>query len=122
MIERQGVTPNSFAASIGYKRSQAVYDMLSGKARPSFEFFERLLNSDYSEKIDIVWLITGRAGAHPTIVDSVSEASSAYMTKGPPVCALCNEKERIIKEKDALIKALQSHIDTLLEGQKRKAC
>lgn len=54
------VTKNDFAKSLNYNRSQAIYDISNGKAKPSFDFFEKLLNSEYSEIIDIYYLITGK--------------------------------------------------------------
>lgn len=51
---------NSFAKALGYERSQAVYDMLNGKAAPSFDFFSKILNSEYSDKINIQWIIDGK--------------------------------------------------------------
>ena len=55
-----GVSVNDFAKKIGYNRSQAVYDVINGKSKPSFDFFDKLYNSEYSEKFNCEWLITGK--------------------------------------------------------------
>lgn len=62
MIKYLGVNRNSFAKSLGYDRSQAIYDIINGKSKPSFDFFDRFLNTEYSEYINIEWLIVGRGG------------------------------------------------------------
>lgn len=124
LIDSLNLNVNSFAGMLGYKRSQAIYDMISGKAKPSFDFFQKLLNTDVSESVDLRWLITGKA----SYIDSshhqvVNETHSRYYSKAPPKCLLCEEKERLIAEKNQHIKALECHIKTLTgEGQKRKAC
>ena len=59
MIDFLGVTKNDFAKNLHYNRSQAIYDITNGKAKPSFDFFEKLLNSEYSELINVEYLITG---------------------------------------------------------------
>jgi phage repressor protein C with HTH and peptisase S24 domain len=63
LIENIGVNPNEFAKKLGYSRSQNVYDILNGKSSPSFDFFNRLLNSEYSVLFDPAWLITGKRSA-----------------------------------------------------------
>lgn len=59
LIEYQGITINDFAKKIGYGRSQAVYDIINGKSKPSFDFFDKLYNSEFSESINAEWLLTG---------------------------------------------------------------
>ena len=55
-----GISVNDFAKKIGYNRSQAVYDVINGKSKPSFDFFDKLYNSEYSEKFNYEWLLTGK--------------------------------------------------------------
>jgi len=59
MIDYLGVTANDFARKLGYNRSQAIYDMLNGKSKPSFDFFDKLFLSEYSAIFNIEWIITG---------------------------------------------------------------
>ena len=59
VLDYIGVTKNDFAKKLGYERSQAIYDMVNGKSKPSFDFFERILNSEYSELINIEYILTG---------------------------------------------------------------
>jgi len=54
------VSTNDFAKKLGYSRSQAIYDVINGKSKPSFDFFDKLYNSEYSEKFNSDWLLTGR--------------------------------------------------------------
>lgn len=60
LIDYYNLTANKFAKELGYERSQALYDMINGKAKPSFDFFERLMNSEFSAQIDLKWLLTGK--------------------------------------------------------------
>lgn len=60
LIVSVGVSKNEFGKKLGYERSQIIYDMIKGKAKPSFDFFEKLVNSEYSEFVNISNLISGR--------------------------------------------------------------
>lgn len=60
LIDNLGVNVNEFSKNLGYNRSQAIYDMRNGKAKPSFDFFYKLLNSEYSDIVNIEWIVTGR--------------------------------------------------------------
>lgn len=60
MIQKLSSNPNSFAAGLGYTRSQTIYDILNGKSAPSYDFFRRFMFSPYSQQISIDWLLTGR--------------------------------------------------------------
>ncbi len=59
MIENLGLKPNSFAKALGYGRAQTIYDIINGKSAPSYDFFYKFATSEYSEIIDIMWLLTG---------------------------------------------------------------
>jgi DNA-binding XRE family transcriptional regulator len=131
VIEYIGVTANDFAKKIGYNRSQTIYDIINGKVLPSFDFFHRLLLSEYSV-INIEWLITGRGEMLKKTMDTVEDSLSPPYGKS---CKLCSEKERIIEAikdssmaKDITIKSLLEQIEVLSNGahsnqceQKRKA-
>ncbi len=60
IIERAGESPNSFAKRLGYSRAQTIYDILSGKSAPSYDFFNRFANTEYSANISLKWLLTGK--------------------------------------------------------------
>ena len=60
IIERVGESPNSFAKRLGYSRAQTIYDILSGKSAPSYDFFNRFANTEYSANINLQWLLTGK--------------------------------------------------------------
>ena len=60
LIEALGIKPNAFALALGYKRSQTIYDIVNGKSAPSFDFFNKLAMSEYSEVLNIDWVLTGR--------------------------------------------------------------
>lgn len=51
--------PNDFSKKLGYSRSQTIYDIINSKAKPSYDFFYKLLKSEYSDIICIENLITG---------------------------------------------------------------
>jgi len=72
IIENQGITPNLFAKNLGYDRSQTVYDVINGKSAPSYDFFRRFEISEYSENINISWLIAGNG---KMIRDNVDKGS-----------------------------------------------
>lgn len=59
MIDCLDVTPNEFARKLKYNRSQAIYDILNGKSKPSFDFFDKLYNSEYSDTFNFRWIIGG---------------------------------------------------------------
>lgn len=53
-------TPNGFAIKLGYKRAQTVYDILSAKSAPSYDFFSRFIDAGFSDRINMDWLIGGK--------------------------------------------------------------
>ena len=60
LIEALGIKPNAFALAFGYNRSQTIYDIVKGKSAPSFDFFNKLAMSEYSEILNMDWVLTGR--------------------------------------------------------------
>ena len=60
IIDRLSVSRNSFANDLGYPKPQTIYDITDGKSAPSYDFFRRLMFSEYSEVVNIDWLLTGR--------------------------------------------------------------
>ena len=51
-------TKNAFASKLGYNRAQTIYDITEGKSAPSYDFFKKFQMSEYSDIINIDWLIT----------------------------------------------------------------
>ncbi len=72
VLEYLNITPNNFAKKIGYERSQTMYDVLNGKSMPSYDFFYRFSNTEYSEIINLEWLINGEG----EMLKNAKEASS----------------------------------------------
>lgn len=86
VIDYLEVNKNEFAQKLGYERSQTIYDIINGKSAPSFDFFNRFFNSEYSEKINPNWLITGK-GLFTTKNNTsniLNEPSESYGSKGKP--------------------------------------
>ncbi len=91
IIEYLGVTRNDFAKTLGYKRSQSIYDISSGKSRPSFDFFERFFKSDYRNIFNPNWIFTGQGEmlkqaylTEEDVLHSVKETEQSYC-KGVPM-------------------------------------
>lgn len=60
MLDYIGLNAPEFAKKLDYNRPQTIYDILSGKAKPSFDFFHKLANSEYSDLFDFKWVIDGK--------------------------------------------------------------
>lgn len=90
VIEFLSISPNKFTKDLGYSRTQTIYDILNCKSAPSFEFFNRLFNSEYSAIINPIWLLTGK-GAMTDKLDTVKTESVVIKN-----CKLCAEKDQTI--------------------------
>lgn len=77
VIDFVGDTKNEFAKKLGYERSQSIYDIVNGKSKPSFDFFEKLLNSEYSEIINIEYIISGKGN-----LDKTKSKENLTLSKG----------------------------------------
>lgn len=53
-------TKNAFASKLGYNRAQTIYDITEGEECSKLDFFKKFQMSEYSDIINIDWLITGR--------------------------------------------------------------
>ncbi|MGL4520824.1 MAG: hypothetical protein ACRCUJ_14445 [Phocaeicola sp.] len=80
-IELLGETANSFAKTLGYKRSQTVYDIISGKSAPSYDFFNKFANAEFSVCVNIKWLLTGKGQPIEQSKDVVEELPLSFMDK-----------------------------------------
>jgi Na+/phosphate symporter len=93
LIDNLNFNANSFAKALSYERSQAIYDLLNGKAMPSSDFFLRLKKSEYSD-ISIDWILTGE-GEMLRSKKEVVEPGQA------PECSTCRYKKDVERyEKD----------------------
>ena len=90
VIKYLSVTPNKFAIVLGYKRTQSIYDILDGKSAPSFDFFKKLFNSEYSALINPFWIFTGRG----ELSVGVNNMRNEYAIINS--CLLCSEKDQTI--------------------------
>jgi len=93
MIDSLGFNPNSFAKLLGYNRSQVIYDILNGKALPSSDFFIRLKNTEYSDKISIDWILTGKG-------EMLNENSNLKLDNSNMDCNNCPYKKLISDYKE----------------------
>ena len=60
IIDYLKITANKFSKNLGYDRTQTIYDIINMKCAPSYDFFNRILNSEYSESFNIDWIISGK--------------------------------------------------------------
>ena len=60
VIEYLGETPNSFASKLGYARAQTIYDIRDMKSAPSYDFFQKFSNSEFSVIVNTDWLLAGK--------------------------------------------------------------
>ncbi|MCO7355737.1 hypothetical protein NHN20_09465 [Riemerella anatipestifer] len=93
LIDFVGSNKNDFAKKLGYERSQSIYDIVKGKSKPSFDFFEKLLNSEYSEYINIEYIITGIGD-----IDKTKNKENLTLSNGKEKGNKPNVKKRLHNE------------------------
>lgn len=108
ILQYTGETRNCFATKLGYERAQTIYDILNMKSAPSYDFFRRFSISEYSDIIELKWLLSGKG---PMLHNGLlEERMPANATTSP-------EQESIIyklyKEKDAEVGQLKEEIGAL---------
>lgn len=81
VIDYLGVNNTDFSKKLGYQRSQTIHDITNSKSAPSFDFFNKFMNSEYSDLINIHWLITGKGGM---VVDKSVSAPIKIEKSGIP--------------------------------------
>lgn len=86
--------PNKFANALGYNRAQTVYDILSGKSAPSYDFFNRFAMSGYSAFINLHWLLTGKGNP---IIEETYYQSDLPIIKGEMTAEQAQKKLEEIK-------------------------
>lgn len=95
VIDYLNVNENQFAKSLAYKRSQSIYDIVNGKSKPSFDFFNKLFNSEYSELINPIWLLTGK--------ENIAPKTKPIQENNPKIIGLL-EKVVNLQDKNAALK------------------
>jgi len=109
-INYLNINRNEFAKKLKYGRSQTIYDILNGKSAPSYDFFNRLYLSEYSDKINPIWLLTGKG--------SMFRIGGDDMDAGPdPLDAWRSEVDRLhglLSEKDRQIASLLEQQEKLI--------
>jgi len=121
IIEYLKVTPHNFAKSLGYNRSQTVYDIMSGKSAPSFDFFNKFMSSEFSAIINIEWLITGTG---EMLRSQESQEEKKYKAPlipmatlvDPPAsyaCTMCQVKDRLIEHLEHQLTRQEKEIERI---------
>lgn len=82
MIDLIDENPNSFAKILGYSRAQTIYDIINGKSAPSYDFFNRFANTEFSDKISLQWLLTGKG---EMLKEKLSEPVQAGRKASPTI-------------------------------------
>nr|DAV31894.1 MAG TPA: sigma factor [Caudoviricetes sp.] len=125
ILQYTGETRNSFAIKLGYERAQTVYDIMNMKSAPSYDFFRRFSMSEYSDIIDLKWLLSGKGSmlrsdypkslhSQPT-EETLSTVSSSNDIVVLRLMDKLDEKDKIIKEKDVKIDQIQCELRSMGE-------
>ena len=122
VIDYLGSNPNSFAKELGYKRSQALYDIIKGKANPSSDFFKKLITSEITEMISVKWLISGIGKMLDTDQDTaiISDNSVEYKFCRSGFCQECILRERLIESMEKTIATMEGRINELTDKKHNK--
>lgn len=80
IIDYTGLSKNEFSKKLGYDRAQSIYDIANGKSAPSYDFFNKLLNSEFSDLFNHDWLLTGK-GNMLKAVDNIRGGYDKIMEK-----------------------------------------
>jgi len=120
IIEYLDVNPNSFAKKLDYKRSQTVYDILNGKIKPSYDFFRRFVNSEYSEIFNIEWLLAGKGNKLKIDKDEMAAITVNEKAAFYGECKLCPEKDKMINFLNNEIELLRAEKEEIKEDCKEQ--
>lgn len=96
MINLLHTNPNKLANALGYGRAQTIYDILNGKAAPSYDFFKRFLASGYAAFINLRWLISGEGSP---IIEETYYQSDLPIIKGEMTIEQAKQKLEEIRSK-----------------------
>lgn len=96
MISLLHTNPNKLANALGYGRAQTIYDIINGKAAPSYDFFKRFLASGYGAFINLRWLISGEG---TPIIEETYYQSDLPIVKGEMTAEQAKQKLKEIQKK-----------------------
>ncbi len=114
MTQYLNISINDFAKKLGYNRSQALYDVINQKSKPSFYFFDNLYKSEYGNLFSFDWLITGKG----TMLKLNSQIkNTAYELENQNYKELCNSQKDLIVMQKREINRMEAEI---LEFKKTK--
>lgn len=103
IISREKITTNAFAMQLGYSRAQTIYDILNGKSAPSCDFFSKFINSEYSARYRLEWIIEGKEPMRPTSAANTIETRSNREFCNGQIEQLEKENERLRVRNEELI-------------------
>ncbi|MDE6754468.1 MAG: hypothetical protein K2J82_07635 [Muribaculaceae bacterium] len=108
MIRILHTNPNKLANALGYSRAQTIYDILNGKAAPSYDFFKRFLASGYAAFISLRWLISGEGSP---IIEETYYQSDLPIVKGEMTAEQAKQKlEEIRKRKGVTLSIAENSV------------
>lgn len=110
VIDYYNINKNQFAAKLGYNRSQTIYDIISNKVKPSYEFFRMFALSEYSVLISIQWLISGEGDM---LIDHKSNVSVVSKTTEETLLTILKEKDAKIEAQAIRIGRLEAEVEIL---------
>lgn len=128
ILKIEKLNPKQFSESIGLKRAQPIYDILNGKVKR--------ITTNYANKIlykypnySYNWLITGKGNAMTNESNTnninISNLGDGNISNTGEIGYInsndekIKELEKIILEKDAIIKAKDDMIDMLIKSIKK---
>ena len=105
ILQYTGDTRNGFAVKLGYERAQTVYDVMS------YDFFRRFSTSEYSDTIDLKWLLSGEGSMLRD--DHQIQSESLQSTVQQELSGEAAAYYRLYEKKDAEVGMLKEQIGAL---------
>ena len=114
ILQYTGETRNSFAVKLGYERAQTLYDIMNMKSAPSYDFFRRFSISEFSDIIDLKWLLSG----HGSMLREPAQCPSNPVSAPSDTVAMrlmdkLDDKEAENKHLQFELRALEKELATL---------
>ncbi len=111
IIEYYGINKNRLAKALGYERAQAIYDVVNEKAQPSFDFFNKFAKSEFSESVNIEWLISGEGEMLKSQSSPTGESSSDWKNLSKSQQRQLENQAETINRMSMLVEKLQKELD-----------